>query len=185
MYYNIAELFLVNKNFTSIHSNLCIPLISAATEAAATTANNNSVASKKKKNKSKKKKQPLSTGSATTTTTATSSGMTSSSSNVVTAAVPSSTGVSGKRGSPEGPAPAPIDNMEYWSSGEEDLEFHDAQSELPGQSCDCHVTTCAYAHLSFLSVYRLVWCTLYIIILWAWTWYVGYDDLCRCLFPLC
>ena len=30
MYYNIAELFLVNKNFTSFHSNLCIPLISCS-----------------------------------------------------------------------------------------------------------------------------------------------------------
>jgi hypothetical protein len=96
------------------------------------------VASKKKKNKSKKKKQPLSGSAANTTTTATSSGMTSSTSNVA-AAVPSSTGLSGKRGSPEGPAPAPLDNVEYWSSGEEDLEFHDAQSELPGQSCDRHV----------------------------------------------
>ena len=98
--------------------------------------------SKKKKNKSKKKKQPPS-GSAASTTTATSSGMTSSTSNVV-AAVPSSTGLSGKRGSPEGPAPAALDNVEYWSSGEEDLEFHDAQSELPGQSCDRHMTRYMY-----------------------------------------
>ena len=109
-----------------------------AIEASAAAATGNSVTSKKKKNKSKKKKQPPS-GSAASTTTATSSGMTSSTSNVV-AAVPSSTGLSGKRGSPEGPAPAALDNVEYWSSGEEDLEFHDAQSELPGQSCDHHNT---------------------------------------------
>ena len=62
-----------------------------------------------------------------------------SSTSAVVAAVPSSTAHSGKRGSPEGPAPAPLDNIEYWSSGEEELEFHDAQSELPGRSCDCHV----------------------------------------------
>ena len=106
-----------------------------ATEVAGAT--NSSLASKKKKNKSKKKKQPP-TASATTSTS--SSGMTSSTSTVVIA-VPLSTGLSGKRGSPEGPAPAPLDNIEYWSSGEEDLEFHDAQSELPGQSCDHHVIT--------------------------------------------
>ena len=111
-----------------------------AVEASAAAATGNSVASKKKKNKSKKKKQPPSMSAASTT----SSSMTSSASNVV-AAVPSSTGLSGKRGSPEGPAPAPLDNVEYWSSGEEDLEFHDAQSELPGQSCDCHMTIlCMY-----------------------------------------
>ena len=76
----------------------------------------------KKKHKSKKKKQPSST----------------------TSAGPSSTAYSGKRGSPEGPAPAPLDNHDVWSSGEE-LEFHDAHSELPGESHNCHVIiTCIY-----------------------------------------
>ena len=83
------------------------------TEAAST---NNSVNGKKKRNKTKKKKQPSSS----------SAGGSSNSTH------------SGKRGSPEGPAPAPSDNHDAWSSGEE-LEFHDAQSELPGESCDYHV----------------------------------------------
>ena len=88
-----------------------------ATEA---TAANNSVNGKKKRNKTKKKKQPLSTS----------------------VAASSGSNISGKRGSPEGPAPPPSDIHDVWSSGEE-LEFHDAQSELPGEShdlsCDRHI----------------------------------------------
>ena len=60
----------------------------------------------------------------------------------------SSSNLSGKRGSPEGPAPPPSDIHDVWSSGEE-LEFHDAQSELPGEShdlsCDRHLHMYVYA----------------------------------------
>ena len=99
-------------------------LVSIAT-AEATPTNN----SKKKRNKSKKKKQPSSS-----------------------AAGSSSTAYSGKRGSPEGPAPAPSDNHDCWSSGDE-LEFHDAQSELPGESHDCHVIFIIYFALCHCPCY--------------------------------
>lgn len=85
--------------------------------AAEATPTNNLASSKKKRNKSKKKKQTSAIGSSSSST---------------------STQNGGKRGLCEGPAPAPTDSLDCWSSGEE-LEFHDAQSELPGESHDCHV----------------------------------------------